>query len=321
MKKGYLQCLTLVFVTFLFTLLYHRDLEFPTTKLEFLLLRRRANLYSLFKSRIDLVERVCQSEPAEEEKEEIPTKSKSWFAHPGHKLLFCHMGKHGSTTWASYFHYMYSGKAPGGPGPSMQTRARRWEDAAYSPREKLEVIHSNQRGKSSYNYFSFFVCRNPVSKLSSIYRYNLKRSVKGRPQPGISNESPPSFPQYLQLLASGNISINLDTTLANCQPCSHRWDAVVHMETFDKDSQAILRASGVNIKLIHLNKRRSGGRYGQEGSVKEMKRLLVGVSREAIQYIANKYRRDFLLCGYNQTLNLLESMLEKGLRLHIPNND
>ena len=24
----------------------------------------------------------------------------SWFAHPGHKLLFCHLGKHGSTTWA-----------------------------------------------------------------------------------------------------------------------------------------------------------------------------------------------------------------------------
>ena len=33
----------------------------------------------------------------------------------------------------------------------------------------------------------------------------------------------------------GNISINLDTTLANCHPCSHRWDAVVHMETFDKE--------------------------------------------------------------------------------------
>ena len=71
----------------------------------------------------------------------------------------------------------------------------RWEDAAYSPREKLEAIHSNQRGKYSYKYFSFFVCRNPVvgisltchlydhywlqvSKLSSIYRYNLKRSIK-----------------------------------------------------------------------------------------------------------------------------------------------
>ena len=24
----------------------------------------------------------------------------SWFAHPEHKLLLCHMGKHGSTTWA-----------------------------------------------------------------------------------------------------------------------------------------------------------------------------------------------------------------------------
>ena len=45
----------------------------------------------------------------------------------------------------------------------------------------------------------------------------------------------------------GNISINLDTTLANCHPCSHRWDAVVHMETFDKDSQAILRSIWVNL--------------------------------------------------------------------------
>ena len=26
----------------------------------------------------------------------------SWFAHPDHKLLLCHMGKHGSTTWARF---------------------------------------------------------------------------------------------------------------------------------------------------------------------------------------------------------------------------
>ena len=182
----------------------------------------------------------------------------------------------------------------------------RWEDAAYSPREKLEVIHSNQRGKSSYNYFSFFVCRNPVveirfphqyvhywlqvSKLSSIYRYNLKRSVKvhypphvclrflqkvnifGQNYPGPTSTRNikwvaaifPSVSSTLSLRCraiwdivssyfdlsndcntfslKGNISINLDTTLANCHPCSHRWDAVVHMETFDKDSQAILRS-------------------------------------------------------------------------------
>ena len=40
---------------------------------------------------------------------------------------------------ASYFLAMYTGqgaegpRAPG-PGPSMQTRARVWEDGAYSPR-------------------------------------------------------------------------------------------------------------------------------------------------------------------------------------------
>jgi len=277
------------------------------TKLDELLKKRRDQLAPIFRSRIALLEKVCTIEPMEE----VTTKSKSWFAHPDHKLLLCHMGKHGSTTWASYFYYMYTGQEPKRPGPSMQTRARRWEDAAYSPREKVEVISSNRQGQPNYNYFSFFVCRNPVSKLGSIYEYNLKRSAQGRAQPGISNESPPSFPQYLALLASGNISINLDTTLVGCLPCAHHWDAVVKMETFNEDSKAILRASGVNISLFHLNRRKSG--ENEEGSVNEVRNLLAGVSQEVLQYIVNKYRRDFLLCGYNQTLNMLEGMLKKDL--------
>jgi len=128
------------------------------TKLDELLKKRRDQLAPIFRSRIALVEKVCTIEPMEE----VTTKSKSWFAHPDHKLLLCHMGKHGSTTWASYFYYMYTGQEPERPGPSMQTRARRWEDAAYSPREKVEVISSNRQGQPNYNYFSFFVCRNPV---------------------------------------------------------------------------------------------------------------------------------------------------------------
>ena len=80
-----------------------------------------------------------------------------------------------------------------------------WKDIF---REKLDVISSNIRGQPSYSYFSFFVCRNPVfvhlhmmnddaevsyswqtkafyflvevSKLGSIYRYNLKRSARVR---------------------------------------------------------------------------------------------------------------------------------------------
>ena len=52
----------------------------------------------------------------------------------------------------------------------------------------------------------------------------------------------------------------------------------------------------------------------------------IGLNREGttlnLPIIDSKLcRRDFLLCGYNQTLNLLESMLEKGLRLRIPNNN
>ena len=41
----------------------------------------------------------------------------------------------------------------------------------------------------------------------------LCKTAQGRPQPGISNESPPSFPQYLQLLASGAEKFGI---LSNC---------------------------------------------------------------------------------------------------------
>ena len=108
-------------------------------------------------------------------------------------------------------------------------------------REKVEVISSNRQGQPNYNYFSFFVCRNPVLVISMSWSsgilsplpgvkvgFNLwvqletvspgkietwvekwKKVQQGRAQPGISNESPPSFPQYLALLASGtSASIN-----------------------------------------------------------------------------------------------------------------
>jgi len=91
------------------------------------------------------------------------------------------------------------------------------------------------------------------------------------------------------------------------------------METFNEDSKAILRASGVNISLFHLNRRKSG--KNEEGSMKEVKHLLAGVSQQALHYIVNKYRRDFLLCGYNQTLDMLEGMLEKDLHPENPHHD
>ena len=51
------------------------------------------------------------------------------------------------------------------------------ERRAYRPRDKSEIISSLQSVK--HNYTAFFVCRNPVDKLLSVYNYLMDARVSG----------------------------------------------------------------------------------------------------------------------------------------------
>ena len=140
-----------------------------------------------------------------------------------------------------------------------------------------------------HKFLSFFVCRNPVQKLLSIYNFNVFRRFiffftfslckvsESSPVSSISSPTfiltsstvkgashlegfpaggpPPSWKEWIQSLAAGQVRYEdgepkflsllgfldvkvksgLDSPLRlSCQPCHHSWDAVVHMETFDR---------------------------------------------------------------------------------------
>jgi hypothetical protein len=55
-------------------------------------------------------------------------------------------------------------------GPKVyQRRLEEIEEKAYTREQKVEIIRSLK--KAEHEYLSFFVCRNPVEKLVSVYKY------------------------------------------------------------------------------------------------------------------------------------------------------
>ena len=58
----------------------------------------------------------------------------------------------------------------------MQMTLRKLERARISEKQKLEIIWSVQAEK--HEYLSFFVCRNPIEKLLSVYHYLMDLRVR-----------------------------------------------------------------------------------------------------------------------------------------------
>jgi len=248
-----------VVLTSLLTLLTLHSLQPSSRGLQAVLDTRRAVLAPVFGSRVSRLVAACRGRgataprpqdpgpPAAQLEEEARRLCLSkgqwpyckWRVEPRHRLLMCAPGKHGTNTWTSYFLALYGGE--GGEG-SVKRQVRALEGQAYTPREKESVVLGSSAPGG--RYFSFLVCRNPLAKLRSVYRFSLYRSgVRGSSLPGFPPSlPPPSWEAWLGMLARREIRPGLDSPLSSsCQPCQHSWDAVVKMETFDTDSKAILR--------------------------------------------------------------------------------
>ena len=95
-----------------------------------------------------------------------------------------------------------------------------------------------------------------------------------------------------------------------CDPCHNDWDGIVKMETFDRDAGAILKAAtGGEIKLKHLNdhSKASGGEFDKSFLIQ----LFANTSKETLGGILDAYSRDFLMCGYEQTLYEMKEIVAK----------
>lgn len=122
--------------------------------------------------------------------------------------------------------------------------------------------------RPDHAFLSFLVCRNPVEKLLSVYRYMVDMAASDsqtfRERPDFPRGGPaPSWDQFVSLVAaryshhcskpryfsssdSDNYLGLMRTLAAGCDPCSFHYDAVVRMESYEEDSRALLDLSGLS---------------------------------------------------------------------------
>ena len=126
---------------------------------------------------------------------------------------------------------------------------------------------------------------------------------------GFPINHPPTWLRYLERRANGSLESGLTRPLwKTCDPCHNHWDAVIKMETFTRDSKAILRASGSKLEVTHEN---GHGTHGAKGvSKKQVWDLFRKSRKDVVRKFVDMYRLDFLICGYDDTLEELRKVIE-----------
>jgi len=225
---------------------------------------RRRLLAPVFGDRLGQVAAACDSMERTNTTMRHPERlNRHWTVSPHRRLALCRLAKHASTTWASYFVRIYD---PEFSGSRAQETSRHWEAKFLTQREKLSVIQSVAR--PSHDYFAFFVCRDPLAKLLSTFRYNRYLVRRRRAdRAGFPVQGLPTWQGYLALLTSGALDSGTTHSMyRSCDLCGNQWDAVIHMDTFASDTRAILRASVLgHLAPAHLNRHGQAGRTGVDG--------------------------------------------------------
>ena len=131
----------------------------------------------------------------------------------------------------------------------FQVKLAQLQNKVYRKSERIRILKS--LNKHNHEYLAFFVCRNPLERLKSLYSYSLDldRFKKG--------EKPKNFKDFIAKIFTNNsepiISMyKWSQTLAKtpcffpsdynpmysvCSPCTRYYDSVIKMESFSTDAK------------------------------------------------------------------------------------
>ena len=132
---------------------------------------RNKNVQRHFRSRVNRVEQACKDhKDLLTESDDQDPLLKVYSLEPSEKIAICRTAKHGSTTWAKNLMHVYLNKKEFVKGPKVyQRELAKLESKNYTLEEKEAVIASFRQ--RNHLYLTFFVCRNPIERLISVYNY------------------------------------------------------------------------------------------------------------------------------------------------------
>ena len=133
-------------------------------------LARNKNVQYQFQRKIDRLEQACSQYKDLFMIKQNKGLAKVFSLEPSEKLAICRTAKHGSTTWAKNLMHIYLGKKSFVKGPKVyQRELLKLERKNFTVRAKNKVLETFKN--KTHEYLTFFVCRNPISRILSVYNY------------------------------------------------------------------------------------------------------------------------------------------------------
>ncbi|XP_017132290.1 carbohydrate sulfotransferase 11 [Drosophila elegans] len=251
--------------------------------------------------------------------EKYPPNPWEFFVSPGHNnLVWCNVFKAASSTWMYYFNILagydvrFLQRTETQPLELARKRYPRPELA-----ELMELLPSA---------LSFLFVRDPFERILSAYRNKLegnkntfykalgtkivhryrKRNLGG-PWPRCG----PTFEEFVRFLiaeqaAGKRFDEHWAPVYSFCTPCSVNFTIIGKTETFQRDSEFIIRQAGLESLLLGLGqlpqrKQRKIGNQARSGVKSEalVERYFADLDRSTLDQLLKIYRIDFELFDYD----------------------
>ncbi|XP_055917632.1 carbohydrate sulfotransferase 11 [Eupeodes corollae] len=244
-----------------------------------------------------------------------PPKPWEFFVSPGHNLVWCNIFKAASSTWMYYFNIL------GGYDIKylQRTKMSPLELARHRfPRPELLELF-----ESLASSLSFLTVREPFERLLSAYRDKLEgcrnkyykvlgKQIIRQFRKGAKlkrHNSGPTFKEFLHFIVHNNkIGKQFDEHWAPiysfCTPCTINFTLIAKVETFQRDSEYIIRQAGLEPLLLGKlpkSKMRKISNQSAHNTGNLIQRYFSQIDRQTLDAVLDIYRLDFELFGYDLT--------------------
>ncbi|XP_058452085.1 carbohydrate sulfotransferase 11-like [Malaya genurostris] len=242
-----------------------------------------------------------------------------FFISPGHGLAWCSVFKAASSTWMYYFNLL------GGYDSHFLQRTR--ASPIDLARRRFPRPHTSELNDHLSNTISFLIVREPFERLVSAYRDKLEGSrnkyykllgeqivLKFRKKKNADRfiqklPKGPTFREFLEFLVShyksgGRFDEHWSPIYSFCTPCSINFTLIAKVESFQRDSEYIIRQAGLETLLLNKlprNKSRAIANRSTSNTKALLARYFSQIDERLLTDVLEIYQLDFELFGYNST--------------------
>ncbi|XP_055591852.1 carbohydrate sulfotransferase 11-like [Uranotaenia lowii] len=248
-----------------------------------------------------------------------PPNAWEFFISPGHGLAWCNIFKAASSTWMYYFNIL------GGYDVRFLQRTR--SSPIDLARQRFPRPSTAELNDYLSNTISFLIVREPFERLVSAYRNKLEgcrnkyykllgeQIIKKFRKKAKDGKSPvkypkgPTFREFLQFLVShyksgGRFDEHWSPVYSFCTPCSINFTLIAKVETFQRDTEYIIRQAGLETLLLNKmpqGKARAIANRSTSNTRNLVPRYFSQIDEQLLTEVLEIYQLDFELFGYNST--------------------